>query len=146
MLKETETKETIGFFVTFLLLMTLQSGGSGSLAPCPPPGYAYRSKLVSIHMVLGPRYLVQVCACYIYLFLSWWVSLNNFLWSNILYYGHEVMRLVDMKTAEKTFFDLMTDHTYYFTTLIKIYLLSLVAVTGEKVDLNERDNYRRCWL
>ena len=34
MLKETETKETIGFFVTFLSLVTLQLGGGQ--APCPP--------------------------------------------------------------------------------------------------------------
>ena len=29
-----------------------------------------------------------------------------------MYYGHEVIRLVDMKTAEETFLDLMTDNTY----------------------------------
>ena len=34
-LKETETEETIGFFVTFLSLVTFQLGGHG------PFGYAY---------------------------------------------------------------------------------------------------------
>ena len=38
MLKETE--ETIGFFVTFLLLVVFQLGG-GPLGPYWPPGYAY---------------------------------------------------------------------------------------------------------
>ena len=37
--KETETEETIGFFVTFLSLVKFQLGGR---APCPSPfGYAY---------------------------------------------------------------------------------------------------------
>ena len=40
MLKETETEETIVFFVTILSLVGFQSGGGR--APCPPPhGYAY---------------------------------------------------------------------------------------------------------
>ena len=34
MLKETETVETIDFFVTFLSLVSFQLGGT--LAPCPP--------------------------------------------------------------------------------------------------------------
>ena len=37
-LKETQTEETIVFFLTFLSLGALQLGG-GPLAP--PPGYAY---------------------------------------------------------------------------------------------------------
>ena len=39
MLKETETEETIVFFVTFLSFVAFQLGGPGSLAPLP--GYAY---------------------------------------------------------------------------------------------------------
>ena len=40
-LKETETEETIVFFVTFLLLVAFQWGGRG-LGPLPYPfGYAY---------------------------------------------------------------------------------------------------------
>ena len=46
MLKETETEETIVFFVTFLSLAAFQlgRGGPGPLPhppPPPPPGYAY---------------------------------------------------------------------------------------------------------
>ena len=37
MLKETETEETIVFFVTFLSLVAFQLGGGGRA----PPGYAY---------------------------------------------------------------------------------------------------------
>ena len=41
MLKETETEETIVFFVTFLSFVAFQLGGR---APWPPPlGYAYVS-------------------------------------------------------------------------------------------------------
>ena len=40
MLKETETEETIVFFVTFLSLVAFQLGG-GPPALLPPPGYAY---------------------------------------------------------------------------------------------------------
>ena len=36
MLKETETEETIAFFVTFLSLVVFQLGRGGR-APCPPP-------------------------------------------------------------------------------------------------------------
>ena len=36
MLEETETEETIGFFVTFLSLVTFQLGSGAG-----PPGYAY---------------------------------------------------------------------------------------------------------
>ena len=39
MLKETETEETIVFFVTFLSLVAFQL--EGGRAPWPPPGYAY---------------------------------------------------------------------------------------------------------
>ena len=39
MLKETETEETIGFFVTFLSLVASRLGGT---VP-PPPGYVYGS-------------------------------------------------------------------------------------------------------
>ena len=38
LVKETETEETIVFFVTFLSLVAFQLGGVG---PGPPPGYAY---------------------------------------------------------------------------------------------------------
>ena len=40
MLKETETKDTIIFYVTFLLLAAIELGGGGSLPPFPL-GYAY---------------------------------------------------------------------------------------------------------
>ena len=40
MLKETETDETIVFFVTFLPLVAFHLGDPGPPAP-PPPGYAY---------------------------------------------------------------------------------------------------------
>ena len=48
MLKETETEETIVFFVAFLSLVAVQLGGGR--APClPPPGYAYvRSSVLSL--------------------------------------------------------------------------------------------------
>ena len=39
MLKETDTKETIVFFVTFLSLVAFQLGGGSG----PLPGYAYGS-------------------------------------------------------------------------------------------------------
>ena len=39
MLKETKTKETIVFFVTFLSLLAFQLGGGRG--PLGPPGYAY---------------------------------------------------------------------------------------------------------
>ena len=44
MQKETETEETIDFFVTFLSLVGFQLGG-GARAPGPPapPGYAFGS-------------------------------------------------------------------------------------------------------
>ena len=42
MLKETETKETLVFFVTFLSLVAFQLGGGR--APWPPSGYAYASE------------------------------------------------------------------------------------------------------
>ena len=41
MLKETETEETIVFFVTYLSLAAIQLGGAGSL---PPSSYAYVQK------------------------------------------------------------------------------------------------------
>ena len=40
MLKETETEETIVFFVTFLSMVVFQLRG---WVPWPPPGYAYAS-------------------------------------------------------------------------------------------------------
>ena len=43
MLKETETKETIVFFVTFLSLVAFQLGGGAG--PLGPPGYAYGFKM-----------------------------------------------------------------------------------------------------
>ena len=58
-------------------------------------------KLVLVHMVLGPRFLVQVCAWSVYLFLSWWALCNNLIWSCILCYGHEVMRLVNTRLLGK---------------------------------------------
>ena len=39
MLEETETEETIGFFVIFLSLVTFQLRGRGG--PLGPPGYTY---------------------------------------------------------------------------------------------------------
>ena len=44
MLIETETEETIGFFVTFLSLVALLFGEGRPLNP--PPGYAYEPKLL----------------------------------------------------------------------------------------------------
>ena len=41
MLKNTETKETIVFFVTFLSLVAFRSGGKGGRAPWVPHRYAY---------------------------------------------------------------------------------------------------------
>ena len=44
MRKETETEETIVFFVTFLSLIAFQLGvGAGPLPP--PPGYTYVSRI-----------------------------------------------------------------------------------------------------
>ena len=37
LLKETETEETIVFFVTFLSMVAFQLGGGGSLAPLATP-------------------------------------------------------------------------------------------------------------
>ena len=37
MLKETETEETLVFFVTFLSLVAFQFGGPSLLIPPPPP-------------------------------------------------------------------------------------------------------------
>ena len=45
MLKETEIKETIVFFVTILSLVVFQLGGAGSLEP---PGYAYALKTLKV--------------------------------------------------------------------------------------------------
>ena len=42
MQNETETKETVVFFVTFLSLVAFQLGGGPG--PLPPPGYAYVSE------------------------------------------------------------------------------------------------------
>ena len=42
MLKETETEDTVVFFVTFLSLVAFQLGGPGP--PGPPPGFAYAIK------------------------------------------------------------------------------------------------------
>ena len=97
-------------------------------------------ELVLIHMVLGPRFLVQICAWSVYLFLSWWALCNSLIWSCILCYGHEVMRLVNTKTAGKTYLDLMTENAYILQLQQKIYLQGLVLVIGEKVVLNEPDN------
>ena len=41
MLKETETEETIVFFVTFLSLVAFQMGEAGPLPPTPGYAYAY---------------------------------------------------------------------------------------------------------
>ena len=41
LLKETETEETIVFFVTFFIIGSISIGGGGGRAPGPPPGYAY---------------------------------------------------------------------------------------------------------
>ena len=41
MLKETETEETVVFFVTFLSLVTFQLGGGGPGPLGPPSSYAY---------------------------------------------------------------------------------------------------------
>ena len=55
-------------------------------------------------------------------------------------YGHEVMRLVNTKTARKTYLDLMTGDAYILQLQQKIYFPSLVVVIGEKVVLGEPDN------
>ena len=50
MLKETETEETIVFFVTFLSLVAFNWGGGG---PWLTPGYAYGSKnLPEIYLII----------------------------------------------------------------------------------------------
>ena len=54
---------------------------------------------------------------------------SNLIWSCMLWYGHEVMRLVNMKSAWKTFLDLMTD---ILQLQQKLYLPSLVLVIGKK--------------
>ena len=41
MLEETETEKTIGFFVTFLFLMTFQLRKVRAPCPLPPPTYLY---------------------------------------------------------------------------------------------------------
>ena len=46
MLKETETEETIVFFVTFLSLVAFQLGGGW--APRAPPDYAYDAVVLSV--------------------------------------------------------------------------------------------------
>ena len=96
--------------------------------------------LVLIHMVLGPRFLVQVCAWSIYLFLSWWALCNNLIWSCILCYDHENIRLVNTKTAGKTYLDLMKGNAYILQLQQKVYLPSLVVVIGEEVVLSTTDN------
>ena len=50
------------------------------------------------------------------------------------------MRLVNTKTAGKTYLDLMTKNAYIWRLQHKIYLPSLVLVIGEKVVLSEPDN------
>ena len=55
-------------------------------------------------------------------------------------YGHEIMRLVNTKTAGKTYLDLMTGNAYILQRQQKIYLPGFVVVIGEKVFLSERDN------
>ena len=40
LLKETETEETIVFFVTFFIIGSISIGGGAGPWP-PPPGYAY---------------------------------------------------------------------------------------------------------
>ena len=66
MLKETETEETIGFFVTLLSLVASQLGEGGW--PPIPPGYAY---------------IQQCCFCLLHtkkiICFSIWVFLRN--WS-----------------------------------------------------------------
>ena len=91
-------------------------------------------------MVLGPRFLVQICAWSVYLFLSWWALCSNLVWSCILCYGHKVMRFVNTKTAGKTYLDLVTENAFILQLQQKIYLPGLVVVIGEKVVLSEPDN------
>ena len=56
-------------------------------------------------------------------------------------YGREVMRLVNTKTAGKTYLDLMTDNKGYILQLQqKINLPSLVFEIVEKAVLSEPDN------
>ena len=50
------------------------------------------------------------------------------------------MRLVNTKTAGKTYLDLMTENAYILQLQQKIYLPGLVLVIGEEVVLNEPDN------
>ena len=97
-------------------------------------------KLVLVVVVLGPRFLVQVCAWSVYLFLSWWALCNNLIWSCILCYGHEVMRVVNTKTAGKTYLAFMTENAYILQLQQKIYLPGLVVVIGEKVVLSKPGN------
>ena len=58
----------------------------------------------------------------------------------VLWNGHEMMRLVNTKTAGKTYLALMTGNAYILQRQQKIYLPDFVVVIGEKVFLSERDN------
>ena len=51
MLKETQTEETIVFFVTFLSLGSFQLEGGPPAPPPPPPGYAYVAQTSSTCML-----------------------------------------------------------------------------------------------
>ena len=84
--------------------------------------------------------MVQVCAWSVYLCLIWWDLWDNLIWSCILCYGHEVMRLVNTKTAGKTYFGLMTGNACILQLQRKMCLPSLIVVIGEKVVLSEPDN------
>ena len=50
MLKETETEETIGFFVTFLSLVTFQLRGRGSGPPAPRATPMVSDQLVEVSL------------------------------------------------------------------------------------------------
>ena len=85
--------------------------------------------LVSLQISwLKLTFVVQVCAWSVYLFLSWLALCNNLIWSCILSYGHEMMRLVNTKPAGKTYLDLMTGNAYILQLQQKTYLPSLVVV------------------
>ena len=67
-----------------------------------------------------------MCMVRLPILLSWWALCNSLIWSCILCYGHEVMRLVNTRTAGKTYLDLMTENAYILQLQQKIYLPGLV--------------------
>ena len=65
LLKETESEETIVFFVTFLSLVAFQLGG-GAGPPGPSPGYAYGSSLSSPYLHVKSKTRLNSCILSLY--------------------------------------------------------------------------------